>query len=238
MPSRKREGLSWQRASPEGGRSLETFGGFTMLELSVDRFIHNLDSLQQGYVLYSKEAFLSYLRDAWRKDHTVRQILGEAAVAYARGERVRVSALADEREAAKGLMYAYMRLGDELRRRGKVHPKPRTLYSYRLSPPKKPVPVRVKEPSPFKTVECTINGRRETISQYPADITWEQAAKFQHDPLHELPEIDLEPEYALTGTTAHFDESERFTGWGCLMIDGAPVERVRAWPVPARVVED
>lgn len=194
-----------------------------MLKLSVHQFVAHLPMEQQGAVLTSKEAFLAFLRTEFHRNDRTRRALGEAAVACARRERVLVDALPDEREGAKAVIYAYMRLADELRRRGKVMPPRKTQYTYRLEPTAR------KPKSRFTVVETTVNGRRERIAQYPLDITWEEARAFQHNPDYELPELGLEPEYALVGETAHFGAGEYPTGWGWLTIEGEMLERVRCW---------
>ena len=194
-----------------------------MLKLSVHQFISHLPAEQQGHVLGDKEAFLAFLRAEFHRNERTRRALGEAAVACARRERVLVDALPNEREAAKAVIYAYMRLADELRRRGKVRPPRKTEYRYRLEPTTR------KPQTRFAVVETTVNGRRERIMQYPPDITWAEAREFQLEPLHELPELACEPEFVETGETAHFGASSRPTGWAWLTVEGDAVERVRCW---------
>lgn len=137
-----------------------------------------------------------------------------------------VHCLADERFAAKAVMYATMRLGDELVKRGKVA-KPKS--HFKVYKRKQAKPVEKPASTRFRTVETFVNGRRERITQYPADITWQEAKQFQHDPLYDLPDIIVEPEYQVTGETAHFEASSRPTGWGWLKIEGEAVSRVRCW---------
>ena len=84
-----------------------------MLKLSVHQFVSHLPLEQQGPVLVSQEAFLSFLRSEFRCNDYTKRALAEAAVAYAKKEYVTVSCLADERYAAKAVIYAYMQLGDE-----------------------------------------------------------------------------------------------------------------------------
>lgn len=90
---------------------------------------------------------------------------------------------------------------------------------------------RVEKPTStrFRTVETFVNGRRERIEQYPADITWQEAKQFQRDVFYNLPDITVEPEYQVTGETAHFEGSSRLSGWGVLLVEGEAVSRVRCW---------
>ena len=196
-----------------------------MLKLSVHQFVSHLPVEQQGPVLVSQEAFLSFLRSEFRCNDYTKRALAEAAVAYAKKEYVTVSCLADERYAAKAVIYAYMQLGDELLRRGKVV---RPKSHYRVYRPEQAQPEREPE-ARFRVVEVQVNGHKERITQYPLDISWEEARAFQHDPLYELPEVGLEEEWHVTGATAHFEASSRPTGWGWLTIEGEAVERVRCW---------
>lgn len=197
-----------------------------MLKLSVQQFVGHLPVEQQGPVLVSQEAFLAFLRSEFRCNDRSKRVLTEAAVAYAERKQMMVHCLADERYAAKAVMYATMRLGDELVKRGKVA-KPKSHFKvYRrkqVKPVEKPASTR------FKTVETFVNGRRECITQYPADITWQEAKQFQRDALYDLPDITVEPEYQITGETAHFEGSSRPTGWGTLLVEGEAVSRVRCW---------
>ena len=199
-----------------------------MLKLSVSQFVDHLPVEQQGSVLVSQEAFLAFLRSEFRCNDRSKQALVEAATVYAERKQVMVHCLADERFAAKAVIYAYMRLGEELVRRGKVE-KPKSHFRvYRrkqVKPVEKPVSTR------FRTVETFINGRKERITQYPADITWAEAKGFQFDALYELPDITVEPEYHETGETAHFGASSRKTGWGWLKVEGEVVSRIRCWEV-------
>ena len=196
-----------------------------MLKLSVHQFVSHLPLEQQGPVLVSQEAFLSFLRSEFRCNDYTKRALAEAAVAYAKKEYVTVSCLADERYAAKAVIYAYMQLGDELLRRGKVV---RLKSHFRVYRPEQAQPKREPE-ARFKVVEVQVNGCRERITQYPLDVTWDEARAFHHDPLYDLPEVGLEEEYHVTGATAHFEASSRPTGWGWLTIEGEAVERVRCW---------
>ena len=196
-----------------------------MLKLSVHQFVSHLPLEQQGPILVSQEAFLSFLRSEFRCNDYTRRALAEAAVAYAKKEYVTVSCLADERYAAKAVIYAYMQLGDELLRRGKVV---RPKSHYRVYRPKQEAQPE-REPERFRTVEASVNGCKERISQYPLDITWEEARAFQQNDLYDLPEVGFEEEWQVTGATAHFEASSRPTGWGWLTIEGEAVERVRCW---------
>ncbi len=81
-----------------------------------------------------------------------------------------VHCLADERFAAKAVMYATMRLGDELVKRGKVA---RAKSHFKIYKRKQVKPVEKPSSTRFRTVETFVNGRRERIEQYPADITWQ-----------------------------------------------------------------
>ena len=197
-----------------------------MLKLSVQQFISHLPAEQQGLVLRSQEAFLGFLRLEFRRNDRSKRALVEAATRYAERQGVTVHCLASERFAAKALVYAYMRLGDELLRRGRVVKPKSHLKVYRRKPAE---PTQQAASPRFRTVETTVNGRRERINQYPADITWQEAESFQHDPLYDLPDVDLEPEVLETGETAHFERSSRPSGWGTLLIGGEAVGRVRCW---------
>ena len=197
-----------------------------MLKLSVQQFISHLPVEQWGPVLKSQEAFLAFLRLEFRTNDRSKRALVEAATRYAERQGVTVHCLTTERYAAKALVYAYMRLGDELVERGKVT-KPKSHFRvYRREPAK---PARQPATTRFRTVETVVNGRRERIQQYPADVTWAEAKGFQHDPLYDLPEITVEPEVLETGETAHFEKSSRPTGWGTLLIEGEAAGRVRCW---------
>ena len=199
-----------------------------MLKLSVSQFVGHLPVEQQGSVLKSQEAFLAFLRSEFRCNDLSKRALVEAATVYAERKGVMVHCLADERYAAKAVIYAYMRLGEELVKRGKVE-KPRSHFKvYRrkqVKPAEKPTNTR------FRTVETFVNGRRERITQYPADITWAEARNFQVDALYELPDITVEPEHQETGETAHFGASSRPTGWAWLKVEGEVVSRIRCWEV-------
>ena len=197
-----------------------------MLKLSVHQFVSHLPVEQQGPVLVSQEAFLSFLRSEFRRNDYTKRALAEAAVAYAKKEYVTVSCLADERYAAKAVIYAYMQLGDELLRRGKVV---RPKSHFRVYRPEQEAQLKREPELRFKSVEVSVNGYKERITQYPLDISWEEARAFQQNDLYELPEVGLEEEWHVTGATAHFEASSRPTGWGWLTIEGEAVERVRCW---------
>lgn len=200
-----------------------------MLKLSVQQFVAHLPAEQQGPVLVSQEAFLAFLRTEFRANEASKRALVEAATTYAKREQVMVHCLADERYAAKAVIYAYMRLGDELIRRGKVR-RPRSHFrTYRRKGVQQAPRAERQCAARFRTAETIINGRRERIEQYPADITWTEARAFQRNPLYNLPDVEFEPEYRVTSETAHFEASKRLTGWGWLMVEGQPVERVRCW---------
>jgi hypothetical protein len=200
-----------------------------MLKLSVQQFVAHLPAEQQGPVLVSQEAFLAFLRAEFRANEASKRALVEAATTYARREQVMVHCLADERYAAKAVIYAYMRLGDELLRRGKVR-RPRSYFrTYRRKGTKQAPRARQRSTARFRSAETFVNGQRERIEQYPADVTWQEARAFQRNPLYDLPDVELEPEYRVTSETAHFEASVRPTGWGWLMVEGYPVERVRCW---------
>ena len=198
-----------------------------MLKLSVHQFVSHLPIEQQGAVLVNKEAFLAFLRDEFCGCEVTKRALVEAATVYAKREQVMVSCLAEERHAAKAVIFAYMRLGDELLRRGKVE-KPQSHFRvYRRK-----TQARAKPPAKdtrFKTVEVFINGRKERLEQYPSDITWQETEQFQRSDLYRMPEVGLEPEVVETSKTAHFESASRPTGWGWLTLDGEVVERVRCF---------
>ena len=177
-------------------------------------------------MLASQEAFLAFLRSEFGHNDRSKRALVEATTAYAEGQGVTVHCLVGERIAAKAVVYAYMRLGDELVRRGKVTKPKSHLKVYRREPAK---PAQQPATTRFRTVETVVNGRRERIAQYPADVTWAEAESFQRDPLYDLPEIAVEPEVIETDETAHFERSSRPTGWGVLLIGGEAVGRVRCW---------
>lgn len=197
-----------------------------MLKLSVHQFISHLPVEQQGAVLVSKEAFLAFLWDEFRRCEVTKRKLVEAATVYAKREQVMVSCLAEERHAAKTVMFAYMRLGDELVRRGKVA-KPQSYF--RVYRRKAQARARPKRDERFRAVEVFINGRKERLEQYPADITWQEAEQFQRSDLYQSGKVGLEPEVAETSETAHFESASRPTGWGWLTLDGEVVERVRCF---------
>ena len=197
-----------------------------MLKLSVSQFVGHLPVEQQGSVLASQEAFLAFLRSEFRCNDRSKRALIEAATVYAERKGVMVHCLADERFAAKAVIYAYMRLGEELVRRGKVEKLKSNFKVYRRKQAK---PVEKPANTRFRTVETFVNGRKERISQYPADITWAEAKGFQFDALYDLPDVTVEPEYQETGETAHFGASSRPTGWGWLKVEGEMVSRVRCW---------
>lgn len=200
-----------------------------MLKLSVQQFVSHLPAEQQGPVLVSQKSFLAFLRAEFLANEASKRALVEAATTYARREQVMVHCLADERCAAKAVIYAYMRLGDALVRRGKVR-QPRSHFrTYRRKGTRQTFPAEKQCATRFRTAETFINGRRERIEQYPADITWTEARAFQRNPLYDLPDVELEPEYRVTSETAHFGASTRPTGWGWLMVEGYFVERVRCW---------
>ena len=144
-----------------------------MLKLSVHQFVSHLPVEQQGPVLVSQEAFLSFLRSEFRRNDTTKRALAEAAVAYAKREHVTVSCLVDERYAAKAVIYAYVRMGDELLRRGRVV---RPKSHYRVYRPKQEVKPEREPEARFRVAEVQVNGRREHITQYPLDITWDEAS--------------------------------------------------------------
>ena len=85
-----------------------------MLKLSVQQFVSHLPLEQQRLVLRSQEAFLAFLRREFRRNDRSKRALVEAATAYAERQGVTVHCLTTERYAAKAVVYAYMRLGDEL----------------------------------------------------------------------------------------------------------------------------
>ena len=89
--------------------------------LTVAQFVNHLDPDAQGAVLYSKEAFLEFLREQFvglsESCAQVRRDLYSAAKVCLQGQRVRVDAMPDEREAAKAVLYAVMKLGDRLKAR-------------------------------------------------------------------------------------------------------------------------
>jgi hypothetical protein len=203
-----------------------------MLELSVHQFVSHLPAEQQGQYLYDKQAFLAFLRQQFRSNEAAKRTLFEAAVHYARRDRIQVICLPDERQAAQAITYAYMRLGEELRIRGKVGPRQSRFKVYRTRPKPQKQPNRTTGTSygRFHTVETTVNGRSEKIQQYPSDITWKEARAFQTNLDYELPDITLEPEYHTTGATAHFKANSYPTGWGRLYIDGECVDRIRCYP--------
>jgi hypothetical protein len=87
--------------------------------LSVHQFVSHLDLEAQGALLVSQEAFLAFLRERYSGpsdlDAQARRDLEQAARDHADGKPLRVEALPDEREAAKAVLYAVMRLADRLK---------------------------------------------------------------------------------------------------------------------------
>jgi hypothetical protein len=87
--------------------------------LSVHQFVGHLDLESQGAVLVSKDAFLSFLREQYRGtsdlEAQAKRDLEQAAREQVNGKRLEVAALPDEREAAKAVLYAVMRLADKFK---------------------------------------------------------------------------------------------------------------------------
>jgi hypothetical protein len=87
--------------------------------LSVHQFVGHLDLEAQGAVLVSKDAFLSFLREQYRGTSDLevqaKRDLERAARAQVDGRRIDIAALPDEREAAKAVLYAVMRLADKFK---------------------------------------------------------------------------------------------------------------------------
>jgi hypothetical protein len=87
--------------------------------LSVHQFVGHLDLEAQGAVLVSKDAFLSFLREQYlgTSDLEVqaKRDLEQAAREQVDGKRLEIAALPDEREAAKAVLYAVMRLADKFK---------------------------------------------------------------------------------------------------------------------------
>jgi hypothetical protein len=87
--------------------------------LCVQQFIGHLDSEAQGALLISKESFLTFLREQFTTQDDLaaqaRRDLEHAAKLMASGQRIHVEAMPDEREAAKAVLYAVMRLADRLK---------------------------------------------------------------------------------------------------------------------------
>ncbi len=87
--------------------------------LSVHQFVGHLDLESQGAVLVSKDAFLSFLREQYRGTSDLevqaKRDLERAARAHVNGGRIDIAALPDEREAAKAVLYAVMRLADRFK---------------------------------------------------------------------------------------------------------------------------
>ncbi len=195
------------------------------MHLSVSNLISHLPVEQQGPLLISKEAFLAYLRSDFHKNQYIKATLLEAAIAHGTHKRVYVDCLPDEGEAAKAVMYAFMQLAKELKHRGKLRTPTKTLYSYRLGPAPK---AHTTQPR-FPVIETTINGKKEKIEQYPADISWQEAEIFQYNPDYQLPDLETEPEYQHISETAHFSASTEATGYTHLYLDGDYIERIRYW---------
>ena len=82
--------------------------------LSVHQFVAHLDQQSQGALLANQQVFLGFLREEYRRTEQVKRDLERAARDHVRGQRVRVDALPDQREAAKAVLYAVMRLADRL----------------------------------------------------------------------------------------------------------------------------
>jgi hypothetical protein len=87
--------------------------------LSVHQFVGHLDLEAQGAVLVSKDAFLSFLRGQYRGTSDLevqaKRDLERAAREQVDGKRIDIAALPDEREAAKAVLYAVMRLADKFK---------------------------------------------------------------------------------------------------------------------------
>jgi hypothetical protein len=87
--------------------------------LSVHQFVGHLDLEAQGAVLVSKDAFLSFLREQYRGTSDLevqaKRDLEQAAREQVGGNRIDIAALPDEREAAKAVLYAVMRLADKFK---------------------------------------------------------------------------------------------------------------------------
>jgi hypothetical protein len=87
--------------------------------LSVHQFVGHLNLEAQGAVLVSKDAFLSFLRGQYRGTSDLevqaKRDLEQAARAQVDGKRLEIAALPDEREAAKAVLYAVMRLADKFK---------------------------------------------------------------------------------------------------------------------------
>ena len=87
--------------------------------LSVHQFVGHLDLEAQGAVLVSKDAFLSFLREQYRGtsdlEMQAKRDLEQAAREQVNGKRLDIDALPDEREAAKAVLYAVMRLADKFK---------------------------------------------------------------------------------------------------------------------------
>ena len=89
--------------------------------LSVHQFVSHLNLESQGAILTSQHSFLEFLRERFvglsEDCAQVRRDLYAAATAQVQGSRVHVSAMPEEREAAKAVLYAVCKLADRLQAR-------------------------------------------------------------------------------------------------------------------------
>ena len=189
------------------------------MNLSVHEFVSALPIEQQGEHTYSREAMLEFLRSQFHVDVRIKGKMIDAARRRAKGERIFVDHDPEDREAATAIIYAIARMADKLK------PKYSPKNHFKVSR-QKPQPRPAAE---FKRTKVMFGDREEFIERYPADVTWEQAARFQHNPDYEVGEFWLEPEIAVTGETAHFDANERATGWGSVYSDEGYIGRFRCW---------
>lgn len=188
------------------------------MNLSVNQFISHLPLEQQGQHTYCKLTMLEHLRDLWKHCERSRRALTDAANRRNRGERVLVDHEPEDREAALAVAYAVAKLADTL-------PKPKkTLKVIQPS-----VYKRRQVKSEFRKVKCVVNGRTSWLEQYPANITWEQAARFQHNSEYDIGDFTFQEASLETGKTAHFDSSSRNAGFGAVFCNGEFLDSTVCW---------
>lgn len=177
---------------------------------------------KQGEIIVSKESFLAALRVAYvDTESPIKGLLTDLARVFAKGVYVNVVCSYETRYAAQALIEAYTKMSQKIKgsRTGAK------TYKNTLN---KHVTLKIpKKENRFRTTKTTVFGKAETIQQYPADISWEEAEKFQDN--CELPEVTTNQEYIEVSETAHFNKASYEQPWGQLFIDGIPFGRTRCW---------
>ncbi|MEM7737597.1 MAG: hypothetical protein AAF267_17590 [Deinococcota bacterium] len=188
------------------------------MNLSVFQFVSYLPLEQQGQHTYCKLAMLEHLRHLWKHCQRSKWLLADAANRCQRGERVLVDHDPEDREAALAIVYAVSKLADRL-------PKPKKTMRVIQPSVYKPRPAR----SEFRKVKCMVNGRVSWLEQYLTTITWEQAARFQHNPDYNIGDFTFQEASLETGETAHFDASSRNAGFGAVFCNGEYIDSTVCW---------